>query len=279
MWTDAGKDWGRLLANFVVCKAPSDEDAATQKKLDEEAGAFGDLLFADCEEGYLDGKLSQKVMASMQSYMSLNEDFELFMKVDDDTFFLPRRLCDLMQAQSASGKDISRMYMGVFTEDGVNISKYHQAKPCRDADSPWYEAPQKFNGDLYPISAQGGPGYILSKQMVSHIIRDGIAKANLLNMEDKAVGLWVDKLIHGGMHVEFLNIPGTNGYDEWNDYVQTGTLADYPYILHHHLDGDMIACLHGVAKSGDHGRKIDGCFHAREKEPPLPKCNDGIERR
>merc|ERR1719401_3205873 len=108
--------------------------------------------------------------------MSQDDEFDFFMKVDDDTFIMPRRLCNLMKSQQEKGKDISRMYMGVFTEDGVNFEKYHQAKPCRDAESPWYEAPEKFDGDLYPISAQGGPGYILSKTMVSHIIHDGIAK-------------------------------------------------------------------------------------------------------
>merc|ERR1719293_456501 len=138
---------------------------------------------------------------------------DYFMKIDDDTFISTRRLCDLFTWRSQNGKDNQRAYFGVFAE-GPRESIDGEHVPIRDPSSPWYEPVEKFGRDVYPVSAKGGPGYILSRYLVQQIIDTGIAEFNELNNEDKAVGVWVDELVQQGEHVDIVNVPGTDGYEE-----------------------------------------------------------------
>jgi len=255
MWQTAGRDWGEVTARFAMCG-----DKNRDAELRNESLTHGDMIFMKCKEGYMQGDLTRKVARAMRVYLRNYGNYDLFMKVDDDTFVSTRRVCNMLEWREEHGKNNSRMYAGVFAE-GPNETMFTNHTPERDPSSPWYEPPEVFSGDVYPPSAKGGPGYILSKPLVHAIITNDIADKHLLHNEDKAVGVWVDLLMNRDYKVEFVNIPGTDGYDEHLDHVVTnGTYKLYPHFLHHHLPGPTIACLSNVDATYDPELHVDECF-------------------
>lgn len=272
MWKYAAEEGygGKLTAKFALCSPPEDEVKHLGANLTEEHSQFNDTMFMECEEGYLNGTLTSKVLASMESYMKHYSEYDLYMKTDDDTFILPGKLCAMFNYRVSQGKNNTNMYMGVFAEDGETMD--HGNPPDRDPQSQFYEPYSKFSKEgppwtldhsdhLYPVSAKGGPGYILPRELVAPIVNQGIAAANICNNEDKSVAIWVDKLRRAGTPVELVNLPGTDGYEEWHDnLVETGKLKDYPYVVHHHLNGETIGCLQEIAKARDPELSIDMCW-------------------
>jgi hypothetical protein len=251
MWQSAGKRYPTSLQyKFTLCTRDGIDVA-----LQHEQDVHRDLVFMDCEEGYLNGILTRKVASAMRYYLKLSHD--LFMKIDDDTYISTDRLCSFMDKQRIKGIDILNSYMGVFAEGDETMVSKHPV--IRDPNNQWYEPRQKYNFTFYPTAAKGGPGYILSRPMVAEIIRNNISEKFELNNEDKAVGYWVTKLKSFGL-VKYVNIPGTDGYEEQQWIVTTGKFKDYPHILHHHLDGVAIACLHDVEFGNDPKQSIDHCL-------------------
>jgi len=264
-----------MTYRFSICK-PNKTDPVYPKLL-KEADTYKDLNLEDCVEGYHHSLLIKKVLATMDTYMKDFSDHELYMKIDDDTFIIPNRLCEFMSSQQNYDPGLQNSYMGVFIQEPDG--SFHQSKPCRDEFSSWFEPPGKFDDTFYPVAAQGGPGYILSRSMVQKIFENKIYENRMLNMEDKAVGLWVDVLKkEQGMDIKYITIPGTNGYKNINEQVISGPLEKYPYILHHHLDGLTIECLHEVAKQGDVNADIGQCYRDYTNQDPITECNDGEER-
>merc|ERR1719277_120641 len=137
-----------------------------------------------------------------------------------------------------------------------------QRPPCRDPNSSWYEPYSKYGEKLYPVSAKGGPGYMMSRDMVEALISGRIAEDNILSNEDKAAGVWVDKLVKKGMKIEYINLPGTDGYEEYHPgmVARSGPWKKYPYAIHHHLTGAEIMCLHKVDRAGNGDQTVDHCF-------------------
>jgi hypothetical protein len=256
MWEEAGDGYGRVKAKFAICTRDGVSEALKAEN-DEHQDL---LLMSDCEEGYLSGVLTQKVASTMKYYLQSFSDYDLYMKVDDDTFVSTRRFCDLLKWRMDNNKDNMAAYFGVFAE-GPHEAIEGTHGPIRDPTSPWYEPYEKFSGDAYPVSAKGGPGYVLSQRLVKPIIEDGIASENVLNNEDKAVGVWVDLLKQRGVEVDIVNVPGTDGYDEHQDSFKTsGPYREYKAALHHHLSGQRIACLHEVDHAQEPEKSIDHCF-------------------
>jgi len=259
MWHEVGADFGDVAFDFVLCQPPKGEASDVAIGIAEERQAHGDVRVMDCEDGYLDGKLTKKVEASMEVFLKEHSGRDYFMKTDDDTFASLRRICGMLQWRESSGKDNAHLYAGVFAEGDETMQTVHV--PLRDATSPWYEPESKFPGDVYPTSAKGGPGYMLSSAAVAKIISNRIAQEHVLNNEDKAVGVWVDELVQMGVAMEYVNFPGTDGYDEHKAWIVTsGAYGDYPHFLHHHLTGTTIACLHEVDAKQDPALTVDGCF-------------------
>lgn len=256
MWAHSGEGWGEVKSKFVLCSRPALDSA-----MYAEIAEFRDIDVLDCDEGYQSGLLTRKVSAAMERYLDDYVDYSLFMKVDDDTFISTRRICDLLLWREMSGKDNMKVYMGVFAEGEFEALEGHI--PTRDPSSPWFESYENFPGERYPVSAKGGPGYILSRPLIWNIAYRGIAKANMLNNEDKAIAVWVDQVVRQEiMQVDFVNIPGTDGYDEHADStVKNGTYGKYPHFLHHHLSGPVISCLSAVDRLRDPEATIDHCFH------------------
>jgi len=225
-------------------------------------------MIMECEEGYLNGILTRKVEAAMKRYVrDFSGSHDLFMKIDDDTFISTRRLCGFLKSKRPKGTRADNFYLGVFAEGDENMDTKHPA--IRDPSNPWFEPFSKFPEKFYPVSAKGGPGYMLPGSLVRVIIEKGIADHNELNNEDKAFGYWVSKLVkeYGYHEIEYLNVPGTDGYDEHKEWITTtGPYKSYGHILHHHLTGQAIACLHSVDASNDPSMLIEDCFPRDERE-------------
>jgi len=251
MYRHAGMTYGSdIKAKFVICT-----DTGVTSDLRLEANTYSDLLFLACDEGHAHGELTRKVTVAMQEYLRVFGKYEMFMKTDDDTFVSHRRLCSFMQLKQDEGKDLARAYMGVFAEEGEKVTQTRRVN--RDKNSDFYEPYSKYSDDFYPVSARGGPGYILSKSLVKDMVDGGLTE-NALNHEGRSVGLWVQKLQKRG-EVNFINIPGTNGYDS-TKIATKGQYKDYPFILHHHLQGDAINCLHKVDVAHNPQKWIGPCF-------------------
>jgi hypothetical protein len=261
MWREAGSDWGDVKAKFLMCGLASNVSKAVQ----HEINLHGDIVLMDCEEGYLNGILTKKVAESMRTYLAHYSDYELYMKIDDDTFASMRRLCTMLQWRAEHNKSLANIYAGVFAE-GPNETILTKHTPDRDITSAWYEPPEIFPDEVYPSSAKGGPGYILSKPLVEGILSNGIAERLNLNNEDKAVGVWVDKLIKDyNFEIDLLNLPGTDGYDEHAaSIVTTGAYKSYPHFFHHHINGPTISCLASVDNSLNPELFVDDCFTSPE---------------
>lgn len=267
MWVKAHQGWGHIHYKFALCNRPLVSDDVLR-----ETEQHKDIAFLDCEEGYLNGALTIKAADSMEYYIREHAKAKLFMKIDDDTFISTRRICNIFDWRKSVGKSDDWIYAGVFSE-GPNETIRTVHVPIRDPESKWYEPTQKFNGDVYPPSAKGGPGYILSRKLVQEILHKGIASDNILNNEDKAVGVWVDKVVTAGKEIDFLNLPGTDGYEDHSDSIVTsGKYSEYPHFVHHHLNERTIHCMYQVDSANDPDASVDHCFKY-EKQTKTTEMN------
>jgi len=142
-------------------------------------------------------------------------------------------------------------------------------KPSRDPFNAFYEPRDVYSGELYPKSADGGPGYILGSSLVRKIVSERIGEHWLLYNEDKAVAVWVDGLVQQGEAINYVNIEGQTGYartsEEWEGQLRwfhKGRWMAYPLLLHHRLSGEAIECLSEVEFRKDPDQLIDPCFTA-----------------
>lgn len=244
MWARASKITGdRIMAKFVVC----DGDDGRQHELLGEARAFEDLLFLDCQEGYNRTMLTKKLFVAMRAYTELFADKQLFMKVDDDTFVAWKRLIRVLARKSSPVA-----YMGIPSPEGKKVN--------REPGSIWYQPYETYPNKTYPMNMEGGPGYVLGRDLVRAMLDTGIAARNLgLSNEDQACGIWVRMLQHTGVHVNVVALTGTDGYKPEYD-VCSGKWGDYPFLLHHKLEGEVISCLADVDAENDADMNIDDCF-------------------
>jgi len=244
MFQSADKGSGRIVAKFALCSSAND---GLDGALEHENARFGDLLILACEEGYVRTKLTKKLLLAMKVYRTQYGDRSLFMKVDDDTFVSWRRLLPFI----ASRVETEYAYMGIPAPEDMKVN--------RDPESPWYQPMETYSRDTYPSSMEGGPGYIMGWDLVRRILDEGIAEDNVLSNEDQAAGVWVDTLRRKGVPVHFVSIPGTDGYRPEYDAC-FGKWKDYQFMLHHHLQPDIIACLAKLDAEGNTDVSIDHCF-------------------
>jgi len=256
LWQQVDGGSGHICARFVVC----DKLDNFQQSLVAEHAAHGDILFLSCAEGYAQGLLTLKVIAAMKAYHNapnVNDpcmNRPLFMKVDDDTYVAGQRFRNGFAA--AASKYGEMMYAGV---------DLPAQPPDRNKTSHWYEPHNTWPHSNYPPAMYGGPGYVLGRSMINRIIDEGIADSNVLWNEDRAVGVWVNSLQQLGVFVNWIRIPGSNGFS-WDKPVKSGTWGQYPYALHHHLSETCIQCLSNLDKANDAAAVTDPCFQLA----PLP---------
>lgn len=257
LWTEVDGGPGNICARFALCQRVDAYEAALQA----EQVNNGDLLFLPCEEGYAQGLLTRKVVAVMRAYHAASTTKDaclnrpLFMKVDDDTFVGGYRFRQGLGAASSMYGEL--MYAGV---------DLPSQPPERNPASQWYEPLAVWPHPNYPPAMYGGPGYILGRQMIARIIDEGIADQYILWNEDRAVGVWVNALQQRGVFINWVRIPGTNGF-HWDHPVKTGAWGQYPYVLSHHLSASCILCLMNVDRANNPTVLTDPCFSL----DPLPE--------
>jgi hypothetical protein len=251
MWKHAGES-SPIEYKFVLCNNVSSFNASEAEMLAREATAFGDLLFLDCEEGY--DLLTEKTLTCLQAFHDTFSDLDLFMKVDDDTFvawsrFYPFVVQNWVEYGSA-------VYMGVMLAP---------VPPNRSSSNKFNEKWEAYPRNLWPKSAAGGPGYILGREIVAKVLEESKQwqrkTGMLVRNEDKAVAVFVEEVNNHSTPIQYINVPGTEGYD-WDSYKQTkcGVWNDYPYILTHNMTGQEISCLWKLEAAGNSDAVIDGCF-------------------
>mmetsp|Transcript_63252 Transcript_63252/g.150875 ORF Transcript_63252/g.150875 Transcript_63252/m.150875 type:complete len:306 (-) Transcript_63252:125-1042(-) len=248
MWHEVDDPQGQLCMRFAFCNSPVD---AYEASLHAEKADMGDLLFLNCEEGYGHGDLTKKVIKMMEAYVDhqgddcLNRD--LLLKVDMDTF--------------VAGHNFRHALNNAWAQHGATIyagCSCKQGEPERDPQSRWYEPYSVWPYD-YPLSMCGGSGYILGRSLVQQIIDEGLPEKYLLWNEDRAVAVWIGQLQHRGTKVNWVNIPGTNGF-EWDEHYKSGPWGSYPFALHHGVDPLTMACMTDLDKVNDPHQSVDHCF-------------------
>jgi hypothetical protein len=248
MWRRVDNGTGEICTRFAVCNGTD----AYQKALQAEADAHGDILFLPCEEGYGEGLLTKKVIATLKAYGEAKKnndtcmDRAYLMKVDDDTFVTGRRFREGVTAiANAYGEEL---YAGVPFKTFI---------PIRNSSSKWYEPSDVFPDSTYPRGMLGGPGYILGKPVIQRIIDQGLADQHVLWSEDRAVSVWVAMLRKSGVRIQYVTIPGINGYYQ---PLHTGIWSLYPHILTHNVCKNTIRCLMELDRINNPEARVDRCF-------------------
>jgi len=271
LWNSVNANSGRICYRFIVCKRDPGKlstDSLSGKILLEqslvaEQTAYGDLLLLDCEEGYAEGMLTKKVIATMDAYRNAASrpdawclDRALFMKTDDDTFVAGQHFrFNLASAAALTGT--SHMYAGVYSPE---------APVVRNDTSHWFEPQKLWPNSTYPPAMYGGPGYILGKSIVREMIDQKVTQKFVLWNEDRAVGVWISLLEQKGVQVNWTRLPGTNGFS-WDFPVKNGTWGAYPYALQHHLSRACIVCLAMFERAKNPNVSIHSCFQL----DPIPE--------
>jgi len=230
----------RATVRFVMCNAPP--DAAAQ----QESEQYKDILFVDCEEGYREGRLTKKLLATLKVFRQKYRKVPFFFKTDDDTFVQVRELLQAVQVPSNP-----YVYAGVFYT--------HHCKPNRHPSSKWYEPLDVYPDKYYPTNAAGGPGYAISQALLDVIYNHSIPEKWPLYNEDKAVGVWVKKAEEAtGIWVAKVKTGGTDGYTV-NKCKTFGnkTWRKYDLILQHKMHPQELACMGREWKPND---SLEQCF-------------------
>lgn len=245
LWRRAEKE-GHATARYVICNDTSHDDdpAAVAQALKAEQDRFRDLVFLPCEEGYSRGRLTLKVLASMQYFHHQPAPMDLFMKVDDDAFVAWSRLYQHVNEL----KQVSMKYIG------------HPLGPCnatRDPENRWYEPPEVYPNDSYPKTMAGGVGYLVGSGLIHQILMDKQKERNsdLLWNEDRATAVWVEKVASRDPSVKtvgFKAYPYTMRCDS--------TWGAYPFWAQGSLSGDAITCLSEADAANRSDLDIRTCF-------------------
>lgn len=245
LWHRVEKE-GHATARYVICNDTSHDDdpAAVAQALEAEQARFRDLVFLSCEEGYSHGRLTLKVLASMQYFHRQPAPMDLFMKVDDDAFVAWSRLYQHVNEL----KQVSMKYIG------------HPLGPCnatRDPENRWYEPPEVYPNESYPKTMAGGVGYLVGSGLIREILVDKQKERNsdLLWNEDRATAVWIEKVASRNPSVKtvgFKAYPYTMRCDS--------TWGAYPFWAQGSLSGDAITCLSEADAANQSDFDIRGCF-------------------
>lgn len=239
---------GRIVPKFVMCSEKADrENPKVDGELHAEAAREGDMLFVPCVEGYGRQLLTKKLLLAMEAYRDQYRDMALFMKLDDDTFVSWRRLKRFIANQWGT----SNGYMGTPAPEGFKVN--------RNPNSTWYQPRESWPNETYPSTMEGGPGYIIGGELVRRILADGIAAQHILSNEDQAAGVWIDILKQRGSYINYITLPGTDGYRPQFDTC-FGAWKDYPFLMHHHLKPQIVSCLARLDQMNNDTEVIDDCF-------------------
>mmetsp|Transcript_28248 Transcript_28248/g.52046 ORF Transcript_28248/g.52046 Transcript_28248/m.52046 type:complete len:386 (-) Transcript_28248:6-1163(-) len=253
LWKEVDDDTGFACTRFVICIAGMNETEETSWLA--ESQQFGDILFLPCDEGYAGGLLTKKLIALMKNFRHSSDQClkrPLMMKVDDDTFVNGHKFRKgVREVVQQFGTD--NIYAGVQQPDVPAPIVF------RDPDHSWYEPLSAWPEKYYPPSMFGGPGYVLSRNLIEKMLDEQVAESHVLYNEDKAVGAWVHLLKKRGTTINFVNIKGINGYRK-AEWVRSGFWKDYPFILQHYVSPELIRCMTRLDRLNMDYALLDPCF-------------------
>lgn len=258
-WDAVDGGIGNVCYRFALCQDPSDN---YEEALQAEQREHNDMLSLDCKEGYGNGLLTRKLVATMRIYSTAAQtnniclNRELFMKTDVDTFVASAAFRQSLSA-AVSDHGTASIYAGGFLP---SISY-----AVRDRENKSFEPVETWPESAYPPSMLGGPGYILGRRLVQQILNGRIADKYLLYNEDKAVGVWISMLGRQDVKVNWIRLPVVNGEYKITDkgaipMVTERTWRDYPFALHHGLSAKCITCLTHAQARADPNTSISTCF-------------------
>jgi len=238
-----------VVAKFVIC----DNDHSNGTLLAENA-KHEDILWVRCEEGYSEGRLTRKLVATMATYLE-HYHTPFFFKVDDDSMPNLDMITHVLHGRG------DYVYAGMLYSNAT-AKNPAVMQPIRDPTNKWYEPVEIWPDSTYPEAASGGAGYALSRALVNHfIIADPqTTKKYMLWNEDRAVGVWVDRAIKNGLNVSYVNLNGTDG----NQGYHCGRLGRYgkisnflSFCVKQNLSPEEMMCL---ADPSNSERKMNYCF-------------------
>jgi hypothetical protein len=219
-WLRSVGNRGDITARFVVC---------TERKGVPIVDVWhGDVLELPCEEGYARGRLTKKVRATMEHFLTHTDSHtDAFMKADDDSYVLLRSILQQVRANRAE-----HYYMG--------NKLAPNAEPIRDPAHRWYEPRQNWPG-RYP-ECMAGMGYVLDRELLRKIIDEDWTKMpyKLLYNEDRATCIWVKYQVDQGRKIEYVEIPSQHDGPDHVEHFDTS----FPLFIYHRLDPTKVDCLY-----------------------------------
>jgi len=216
-----------VKVNFILC-----ETGNATLDIWKEEKMYGDIMRVPCVEGYKEGKLTKKTIATMRAFHDKFPEVPFLFKTDDDTY--PQ--IDKLLA-SVKSEDAKYLIAGQKTSGG----KVH-----RENKNAFYEPKEIYKLEKYPPSVAGGPGYVLSKSLVTYLLEQGIeAKVVPSYNEDKAIGIWVQQFPELTENVHWKDIHSINGYGHSTcEYMKNlKTWKNYEVVLHHNLSPAHMKCM------------------------------------
>lgn len=248
---------GKVTVKFVLCSAADGLDDAISK----EHTIHGDIFVLSCEEGSQDSLLTKKTLMAMRGFRERFPQKELFMKIHDDSFVRWSRFSSFLSENAAQN-----VYMGVLRPPEA---------VCRNSSHPNFVHMRAFPSDSFPDSMASTTGVILGRGLVERIL--DAPEDLLLQDDDRAMGLWVNrqKKRHG-YPVRYLQLDAQTADEDVmkTPIARPRTWGSYPYVVHHGLAGESIACLTLAEGANMKGRSIDECFAIRNRRAlnSIPPC-------
>lgn len=244
MWRGTASSPVPVNLSFVMCFPHSTES------LTKEIHEHSDLLFLECEEGYLRGLLTLKVVAAMKAWRRAATDSDLFFKVDDDTFVhVSRFLEEVTHYWRLHG---GFLYLGVEVESKERVGEL----------SKWSEPDDIYPEAKWPRYMAGGPGYVLGKGLVARILDQGLPQKYPVWNEDVAQGVWIQELERGGVTVQLVNVSGTEGYGKPPLNYCSGPWRDFNLLLVHLVNYTEMQCLSSLVLRDDANADTHSCFES-----------------
>ncbi|KAM3926123.1 beta-1,3-galactosyltransferase 1-like [Leptodactylus fuscus] len=176
------------VVRIFLVGLPQDAPDRTQRLLEEESEAFGDIVQQDFMDTY--NNLTLKTLMGMEWVTKFCSSASYVMKVDSDVFFNVDYLVHWLLHPELPVRN------NYFTG---NLITY--ASPRRVQGSKWYMPKEIYSHDIYPPYC-AGPGYVFSADLAKKIY-DVAQEFCVTPLEDVFIGICLYEL-----HIPPTNTPG-----------------------------------------------------------------------
>lgn len=162
-----------VTLRFVVGRLT--DDAQYHKEWNEEVRAHGDFLELNVIDGY--HNLTAKSTEYFHHVLSLPQEYEYAVKVDDDMFVSPSHLVKAVDQWANMKVD----YAGCMVNPGPIF---------KEEGHVWYEPLHDLLASKLHMYACGAM-YALSRSAMTHVFKEGAESHRVLANEDQAMGFWM----------------------------------------------------------------------------------------